>query len=350
MDRRLEHKREAPAQSRAGQYYKAIDVFRLVCALLVILIHMGMGNSKAIIPCLTRQAVPFFFLVSGFFFEKSFQKAEEPLKFTWKYALSIAIVYAVWMLLWLPSTVHDALSAHPGRPWIFLAFILLRRIFLAGIAPYWYLLVLFEGSLILALILRFRWHRLGWLLCIVGLLLNVLYGLDLSAGIGAFVHRTFYMVFSWDCNVIMTGFPMLFLGMTASRHESLLRRWKPWIIALLYGAALIAAFALYPLDSSLFGIPFGITEAVLLFSFCLISPRLFARIPERFCHFARNLSSVIFLTHTFFLTVLGQLLKIWDAVPRLALTVLCCTVLYFIVAKIRVQPLHKLFMIKVMPK
>ncbi len=62
----------------AKREYKTIDFFKLVCALLVVLIHTN--EIHEYIPdmltfSLSQCAVPFFFIVSGYFFHKGLCKA-----------------------------------------------------------------------------------------------------------------------------------------------------------------------------------------------------------------------------------------------------------------------------------
>lgn len=54
------------------KYWPLIDVAKLVCALLVVLIHcvevqQGHPVATFIVQCFASQAVPFFMIVSGFF-------------------------------------------------------------------------------------------------------------------------------------------------------------------------------------------------------------------------------------------------------------------------------------------
>ena len=332
--------------SGKAQYYKLVDLVRLICAFMIVLIHMGFGNESAFIPCITRQAVPFFFLVSGFFFYRRADRSDSVFQFSCSYALSIALIYAVWMILWMPYIISSVVSAHPGKSFLYLAFVVLRRVFLAGIAPYWYLLVLAEGSLLLGMILHFKKKWIGWLLCIGGLILGAIYNMNLNAGIGRLIHQCFYTVFSWDCNVIMIGFPLLFLGAVISRHEDILQpKFRP-AAALLYILAFVSAFYVHTFNKSLFGIPFGVIQAILLFIFCILPSRLCANIPDPVCRFARNLSSVIFLTHTFFLMVFGYVLHIWNTYLRLLLTAACGLILLLIIEKMDRKRINRIFLIK----
>lgn len=334
-------------------YYKLLDITRIFCACLVVFIHMGLGDTVALIPCLTRQAVPFFFLVSGFFFSKRVSDSvpltgpQGQIKaFLKKYIWNILIVYCFWALLWLPSLAHEAFQLHNSRSVLYVCFVVLRRVFAAGLAPYWYLLVLAEGSLILAIIIRFRAFRTGWFLCCFGIFLNVVYSFHSTSGFGKLVYDSFYTVFSWSNNVIMTGFPMMFLGSFLARKESALLHWRLFPVVSLYLVTILTAFWLFHSFQSLFYIPFGMIEAFLLFLICLIAKRFSLPVSHTICKTARNASSVIFLTHTIILSFLGSVLGVWDTVTRFLLTVSFGLLLTVLLKKWNRPWILKLFMIK----
>lgn len=323
-----------------------LDFARLFCALLVILIHMGIEDKIGILPCVTNQAVPFFFLVSGFFFSRKLERSDSVLRDTWAYVRRIALVYAVWTLLWLPYILTDVLDVHPGESTLYYVLVVLRRVLLAGTTPYWYLLALLEGAVILAFVLRCRAYWLGWLLCIGGLLLKSIFLMELSTGLGGLIHRVFYLVFSWENNVIMRGFPMLFLGSVLARHERLIANRSRLLVGLLYLASIPAAFLAFHLCGTPFWLPVGELEAFLLMCFCLVSANRQLGVSEGAARFARNLSSVIYLTHTIFLHALGYGLKIWSTPIRHCLTVAACTGMLLLLSKINWKPLNTIFLIK----
>ena len=333
-------------ETRVGCRYKLLDIVRLACAGFVVIIHMGYGDSYAIIPCLTRQAVPFFFLASGFFFQKRLHKEKNIMRYTFLHARKVFFVYLFWVLCWLPGIIRDAAIEHTGSSMLYLIAVIIRRIFFAGLAPYWYLLVLAEGILLLAVIVQCHKLMLAWFLCITGVVLGIVFRMHLAGGFGNLVYKSFYTVFSWDCNLIMTGFPLLFLGATASRFENSIREWNLQFILLLYLVAIVLAFFLHPHCHDLYGNPFGIFQALFLFAVCLISEKKSLPIPDGVCVFARNLSAIVFLTHTVFLTILGKCFNIWNAPLRLMIILAMSILLLVSAIKINWKPLNRVLMIK----
>ena len=221
-----------------------------------------------------------------------------------------------------------------------------RRIWLAGVAPYWYLLVLAEAVLLLAFMMRFNAYRLGLVFCVLGLVLRFVYSMQPSGGIGAVICKVFYTVFSWNCNVVMTGFPLMFLGYTFSRNGKLLRHMRRTVIGILYLISVLAAFLVYGFSYSHYGIPFWLIESVLLFLFCILPAEYEARLPAPLCRAARNLSSVIYLTHTALLSLFGYVFHIWDTAIRFVLCVAVSILLTYFIKKLNWSPLSKLMMVK----
>lgn len=258
--------------------------------------------------------------------------------------MSVLLVYAVWMIIWLPSIICDALAEHQNASLFYVVCIVLRRILTAGIAPYWYLLVLAEGAMVLALFINRKW--LGWVLCVCGLILNTLYCMNLEGAVGSMIHRVFYTVFSWENNVIMSGFPMLFIGAMFSQNERTAGGLKLLAVALLYVAVTITAFLSYPSNNALYGLPFGQVEAVLLFAFCIMLSHFPKRLSKGTCMLLRNISSVIFLTHTAALKIMGECLHIWDPIIRFASAIVCGILIMFAVRAVKWKPLMNMFMVK----
>lgn len=94
-------------------YYKAIDVMKIVCAILVVCVHTGpllSINEEMnffLVQVLARCAVPFFFLSSAFFLFKKIDlsvslKAKKNLDVLKKYVVHIAKMYGFWTLFYLP--------------------------------------------------------------------------------------------------------------------------------------------------------------------------------------------------------------------------------------------------------
>ena len=96
--------------------YPAIDVAKFIFSILVVAIHtVPLGNNDYGFPLnllgsLSRLAVPFFFMASGFFLSKKFDGdfySERNIIAVKKYALHILFLYGLWTLIYLPITIGD---------------------------------------------------------------------------------------------------------------------------------------------------------------------------------------------------------------------------------------------------
>lgn len=92
----------------AKKQYNAIDVAKLIMALLVIVIHkplfaseQGFENyfSRNIIGAV---AVPFFFITSAFFFFGKLKGTKKDNKYFWDFEKRLFILYVVWSIIFLP--------------------------------------------------------------------------------------------------------------------------------------------------------------------------------------------------------------------------------------------------------
>ena len=327
------------------RYYKMLDIVKLACSGLVVMIHQGFGDSFAIIPCLTRQAVPFFFLVSGFFYAKRANNAKSVKSYTLSFAKRLLLIYLFWIVCWLPYIIKETVSTNAEKSILYVFFVIIRRVALAGWVPYWYILVFAEGIIILSLILRYQKYKLGWLFCICGLALNVVYRIPIQNGFCNLLNKGVYFVFSSESNVVMTGFPLLFIGAAAARHEDAIRHWKWSAVLLLYLLFVGGAFLLHPYSNRLFGIPFGILQALPLFALCLILADATIPVKNETSRLARDLSAVIYLTHTITLSILGYGLHLWNELLRFIIVVFVAMLVVAIGKKINWKPLKTVLMI-----
>lgn len=84
--------------------YAAVDIFKMICAILVMLIHTKPFEDifwvDAAVGMITRFAVPFFFTVSGYFlFKKVSQNPEKKWSIVGKYILRLLRFYIIWFII-----------------------------------------------------------------------------------------------------------------------------------------------------------------------------------------------------------------------------------------------------------
>ena len=84
--------------------YAAVDIFKMFCAILVMLIHTKPFENifwvDAAIGMITRFAVPFFFTISGYFlFKKVSENPERKWSITGKYLVRLLRFYIIWFII-----------------------------------------------------------------------------------------------------------------------------------------------------------------------------------------------------------------------------------------------------------
>lgn len=224
------------------QEFAAIDVCRLVFAVLVVALHLNPFTDISpqaeymVGEIFARLAVPFFFLTSGFFFQK---KLGDP-RAVKKYLLRILKMYLLYLAAHIPMEFYGDIktgvlsASHVG--------LFLRKIVFTGYCQFWYLLGLLIATGMLYL-LASRWKMKDGVLlgCAV-----VLYGLGVlgnvyfrTAGVQLgkvpwremsqlgfkMVIGAYYKVFETTRSGLFFGFPLMTAGYLLGKYrEKIVRR------------------------------------------------------------------------------------------------------------------------------
>ncbi len=216
-----------------------LDVCKAVCCLLITASHLPSFFSSEIVDAYFNQwffrfCVPFFFVCSGYFFQKSNHKGRSILR--------IALLTAIAYLLYLPrildgvQSVGDVLSR-------------LRWNLVIGYEHLWYLNATLEGMIIWYLLekipgIRVLFCKAGGFLAVVlllsGALLNEYYSLLNIPVLNAI--GDLLMNFGGPRNVVFMGFPLLVLGAVLARRENLLSKVPTVYFLLLWVGFRLLAF------------------------------------------------------------------------------------------------------------
>lgn len=195
-------------------YYPSIDCFKLLAAFLVIAIHTSPLTSISpeadyiLARVLARVAVPFFFMVTGYFV---LPKALEDGAYGLAYLKRIGLIYLISMALYLPVGIYAGHFKGAG------VISVLKMIFLDGTFYHlWYLPALILGFTVILLLLRVL------PVPAVGAVCGLLYGAGLFGdsyygliGEASFVHSIYqglFHVFEYTRNGLFYTPIFLFLG------------------------------------------------------------------------------------------------------------------------------------------
>lgn len=131
-----------PVDSSTKREYAAIDIAKLICALLVVAIHTEpfAGNfwlDKGL-GLFTRIPVPFIFTASGYFLFLTDKRATSGRKLL-KYMGRITLMYGIWSLIYMPFLVKSCMPAETSGTFATARFI--KSLIWTGVSSHlWYLI------------------------------------------------------------------------------------------------------------------------------------------------------------------------------------------------------------------
>lgn len=225
-----------------------IDLLKVICAFLIVLLHTYCHDTNSTIDwihdILCNIAVPFFFIVSGYYFTDGLKKSESPTLFIRKYLKRMGTMYLFWTIITLPVAWYKiiGISYHGAAIWFKILY-LIRLFFLTGsLGIYWYILSLIYGCIML------YWaflHNKIWILSTFAIICFS-YGLVYDAGWldGTMGYHIIHVIWGSTRNVFNIGLLYLIIGFLLNRHKTKIH----WLIAL---AGLIVSLFCYTLTKGI---------------------------------------------------------------------------------------------------
>ena len=342
--------------------YSGIDLFKLIASILIVLLHATETQDWAACEVkfvITRFAVPFFFIASGFFFYKGLERSENSWKYFIKYEKNILIQYAVWaLIITLPFCISSYIQLYEGSSPLKIIFILIRRLFIAGSGPYWYLLAMaFSAPIIYLFHIKKKTKLLG-VLVIICILLEIMYssfrGIFSNISVISFIFKFFDFVYSWEFNFVMYGIPFMGIGYFIAKTKISFPKRISLLLFVFATLVRVLEYNLPKLFPSEFWNNNTISVAFILqaFSFFMFSKELSLPFSKGKSLALRQLSSFIYFTHTIFMyDILDRILKSkaeyliyepWFIFPKMIITLIPCVLLFIIIKKINNKHLNVL--------
>ena len=321
--------------------YRSVDLGKLIASLLVVLIHVNEAHTyiaEMLVFSLSKMAVPFFFIASGFFFHRGLERAEEKKGYVRKYVKKQLLLYFLWVLIYLYGIIKSYTNLYEGKSVLYTVLIILRRIVLCGYGVYWYILILAESAIIIYYLGRNKQRKWLYIAISIGLLLAFVY--DNRSVIPLFnnqiclrVNNAVYTIFSWSNNFIMKGVPFMGIGyIVYEKRDAIVHFGKSLYIAICcFLLATGINFYFYISDSRVE--LFFIVQAVAFFIICITYEMSFSTaVSIRF----RELSSCIYFMHTFFIYyVLDRLFGVyWNIALKYFSAVFLSCMTYFLIKAI----------------
>ncbi|MFT6169110.1 MAG: surface polysaccharide O-acyltransferase-like enzyme [Celeribacter sp.] len=288
-----------------------LEIGRVGLALLVVSLHSSALSDVTWLGAsvlnhgLARLAVPFFFLLSGYFIGPAFAHDFG------RWLLRIVALYAAWSVICAPVWIAEGVNG-----------IGFFKNILIGYRHLWYLTGLGIGGTILYFVRSASTTRL----------LSLATGLYLVACLGELYIRTKTPVFGLPDhlsvlpfrNGIFFGFPFMAIGYVMARHADILDKVSSVLLAMIITAVFGALLAEVLMSYMLFDMT-GPYDC--LFALFIATPALFIGLmrasQKRVGRGLGQLATGIYFVHIPILVVIGGLWPDIGPTTRFALTVLC---------------------------
>ena len=287
--------------------YVAIDVLRFIAAYLVMSIHYVIFidvNEELnfwFIQVVCRLAVPFFFLVSGYF---AANKLQDKIK-TYAYVKRILLMYIIYTVVYLPSFIKD--NQKLGHTSEEMVMIFLKDFFLVGSYFHlWYFLALIVGIVILYIMINWlKWEEKKILIVTgvfygIGTLGNAYRNIWMNITVVENIWEAYETLFQTTRNGIFFAPFLLAIGYCVRKNARKITYKRYWVYAILLFVIMnieeyfARAITEHSGQSMLFITPFVVLAVFLA--------ACFIRIPEKLVPigiFLRNMSVVMYGLHIY---------------------------------------------------
>lgn len=310
-----------------------LDVFRVLACALVTTIHLpALFSSEAANvffgEWFVRFAVPFFFVCTGFFFEKAENKGKTLKRMVWLLLLCY--------VLYLPAVLEGAQDVGG-------VISKLRWNLVIGYEHLWYISAALEGLLIwfllekipvLSGLLRRLRVPVSVAVLLMGALLDEYYRVTDSQLLWA--AGEFLANFGGPRNVVFMGLPLMLLGGAMARNEERIRRIPLWALIVLWAALRGLGFLecgwLYrQLGATITGdlTFFGCWPALCLVAFSL---KYQLPMPEGAAKGLRRSTEYVYILHPIIAMLITRYLDL-APLPLWLATLAMCFALYFLLEK-----------------
>lgn len=212
--------------------YDAIDIAKLISALLVVSIHtfpfldINENANFVLVSIIARLAVPFFFITSGYFFFRKidFHKKwndEENIQ-KWKhYVWRLLKLYIIWSIIYLPY--NAVLLYSKGFVWTDIIRYIRDFLFTGSFYHLWFLpALIFAVSMVYFLIFKIGMKKtllISFILYIIGMLGNIYQPLiNMIPGVSSVFHM-YMQIFGTTRNGLFFGMIFIALGCYVARYK-----------------------------------------------------------------------------------------------------------------------------------
>lgn len=230
-----------------------LDVYKWLCAFLIVFLHTynrdwgGLGDWFWNV--ITSIGVPFFFIVSGYFYAKGLERTCFSEDYFLKYFKRLVIMYAAWTIITLPVSWLCVIRGHPDYSLSLKIVYLFRMIFFSGSCGiYWYVLALICCSAIIYLCMKR--NKVNILFIIAAFLFGVGVWYDSPFNDNNIVFYLIHAVFGSERNFFNVGLFYMCIGHFIANHEHILKIKRVYIYTLLVVSIVLRTLEVYYLQTN----------------------------------------------------------------------------------------------------
>ena len=330
-----------------------IDIFKLLASVLVVLLHTVENNSwypNEVKYVFTRFAVPFFFITSGFFFYRGLSRTFSPKEYFIKYEMHLIKLFLIWaLIIYSPFLIINYIQKYPDAEIFQLVLLLIRRVFIIGPGPYWYLIASMWAVAFLYFCNHIKKDVLIDVAIICGLLLcfgyTCLNGILSQVEFFRLLFEAIYIIFSWEFNFIMYGIPFMGIGFLIAKNGWEMKRQTAILVFFISTFLRVVEFNLPMIFQSDFwnNNSISICYIIQALTFFMLAKNSGIVIPERISISVRQLSSCIYFSHAIIMyEILNPLLSYYtnlsvyadSMIPiKMIVVLIMCCIFYITIKK-----------------
>lgn len=323
----------------------SINYMRLVCSFLVVAIHTNPFKEENILlsyiftEIIPRIAVPFFFVISGYFYIKSLNNNDNNKKIFIKYLKRLLRIYIIWSSIYFIINFIKALE-YGFTIKGFVVDCIYKFFWMGSYYHLWY----FPAVIFCVIITTFfnKYNKLKFLYCIsillyiIGLLGCSYYNIGINIPIISNLYKL--STFEYIRRTFMMGVPFFLMGYIINKKENINKLNILFILSLIL--FVLEIFIVYK-----FNIQNNITVTIFLyllvfciFMICLKHPMYNF---DKYSNSSKSLSGFIYYVHPIIILILVDILKLTQTATYF-FTCLFSALLGLIIIKVNNKYLNKL--------
>jgi serine/alanine racemase len=310
-----------------------LDVVKLFCAFLIVFLHTynrdlgSIGNWFWNV--ITSIGVPFFFIVSGFFYAIGLNRISFSKDYFLKYFKRLLIMYVTWTIITLPVSWLCVERGHPDYSLPLKVAYLFRMIFFSGSCGiYWYVLALICCSVVIYYFMKRG--RVMTLYLIAVLLFGVGVWYNSPYNNNNIVFQFIHAVFGSERNFFNVGLFYMCVGHCFASYEQKLKIKDIYIYALLVISILLRTWEVNVLHTNLL-------QALIAIILFLLAWNLKVNISDERSLMIRKLSTAMYLLHYPFILLFDFFLKRGTVIDYPVALCFCFIVFYLMMKYLPVK-------------